>query len=233
MKPADFLLLVKDPAKGKVKRRLGDGVGELHAARLYRTFVEDLLGTFGEASVIPTICYYPAEAGDDILGWLGPRYRYLAQRGEDHPNRLRFAFEDMFAQGSDGVVILASDNPDLPAELLSLASEALGHGDAVLGPTQDGGYYLVGFRRDALVPEAFRDIDWSTERVFRQTADRIEKRGKSLKVLPLWYDVDTAADLRAMFRRSRSSGFRRSRTMEYLQRYPELTAPRSGGEEDA
>lgn len=233
MKPADFLLLVKDPAKGQVKRRLGNGIGELHATRLYRAFVEDLLGTFEGSSLRPTICYYPAEAADDIIGWFGPRYGYLAQRGDDHPERLKCAFEDMFARGSDSVIILASDNPDLPAELLSLASEALVQGDAVLGPTQDGGYYLVGFRRDALVPEAFRDIDWSTERVFGQTADRIEKRGQSLIVLPLWYDVDTAADLRALFVRGRSSDFRGSRTMEYLRRHPELTAPRSGGEEDA
>jgi hypothetical protein len=226
MKPVEFVLLVKNPAKGQAKRRLASGVGDDHSAALYRAFVLDLLATLGEASILPTISYYPADAAGAVEGWLGPRYRYLAQRGRDHPDSLKCAFEDMFAEGFERVAILASDNPDLPAGYLVQASEALGRGDAVLGPTSDGGYYLIGFRRDALVPEAFHDIEWSTERVFLQTANRIRNAGRSLAVLPAWHDVDTVEDLRALAARARGASFCCSRTMAILQGHPDLLCER-------
>lgn len=216
MTAADFLLLVKEPSEGAVKRRLAASIGERYCAGLYRAFVEDLLSAFDSASILPTICYHPAWAGPALLAWLGPRYRYLAQRGADHPDSLRCAFEDMFAKGSEKVIILASDNPDLPARNLSLASEALELEDAVLGPASDGGYYLVGFRRGAFVPGAFRQLDWSTDQVFRQTTERVRLAGRSLALLPVWHDVDTVDDLRELARRGTSPDFARSRTMAYI-----------------
>jgi rSAM/selenodomain-associated transferase 1 len=231
MTPADFLLLVKDPSEGRVKRRLAEGIGGTHSAGLYRAFVLDLLSTFFSASIRPTICYHPASARQAIMAWLGPRYTYLAQRGSDHPDSLRRAFEDMFAAGAEKVVILASDNPDLPAGLLALASEALHCADAVLGPASDGGYYLVGFRRDALVLGAFRQLDWSTDHVFRQTSERIRDAGRSLSVLPVWHDIDNIGDLRELARRGANSDFARSRTMGYLLQNPGILHPGRGDAE--
>ncbi len=233
MKPADFVLLVKNPVAGQVKRRLAAGIGEAHSAGLYRDFVLDLLATFDEASVLPTICYYPAEAGYAILDWLGPRYRYIAQRGRDHPDRLKCAFEDMFSKGAGRVVVMASDNPDLPAEFMVLASEALEHSDAILGPTSDGGYYLVGFRKETFVPDAFSGIDWSTERVGSQTAGKIREAGRSLAVLPAWHDVDTVQDLRTLAARAGGSSFRFSRTMDFLGRHPGLLAEGNDRDKEA
>jgi hypothetical protein len=128
----------------------------------------------------------------------------------------------MFAMGADRAIIVASDSPDLPAKFLNRAIGALHQRDSVLGPAADGGYYLVGFRADTFVPEAFRDIDWSTERVFMQTAKKIKKAGRTIHVLPTWYDIDTAGDLAMLVRRNRSTAFRRSLTMEYLRNHPKL-----------
>ena len=222
MNQTDFVLLVKHPAAGRVKRRLAAGTGECHATGLYRAFVADILSTFAGARLVPTICYYPRYAGADIRRWLGDRYLYLGQRGRDHPGRLRSAFEDMFARGSGRVIIVGSDNPDLPGGIFGQASAALGNNEAVLGPTLDGGYYLLGFRREAFVPEAFSGIDWSTGRVFGQTSARIRSAGRSLAVLPCWSDIDTIDDLRALASRGAASAFHGSLTMEYLRRNPEV-----------
>jgi len=223
MKPTEILLLVRSPVKGNVKRRLAAGIGKSHAGALYRRFVLDMLSTFFSARIVPVICYHPPGSIRTIRRLVGPGLSLLAQRGSDHPGRLRCAFEDMFAMGADRAIIVASDSPDLPAKFLNRAIGALDQSDSVLGPAADGGYYLVGFRADTFVPEAFRDIDWSTERVFMQTAKKIKKAGRTIHVLPTWYDIDTAGDLAMLVRRNRSTAFRRSLTMEYLRNHPKLT----------
>jgi hypothetical protein len=222
MKATDFVLLVKWPAAGRVKRRLAAGIGAGHAAALYQTFVADLLSTFARARVAPTICYHPPGAKNDISRWLGAHHPYLAQRGRDHPGRLRSAFGDLFARGSERVIIVASDNPDLPGKMLVGASKALEKNAAVIGPTADGGYFLIGFRREAFVARAFSRIDWSTNRVFGQTLARIQDAGRSVAVLPQWSDVDTLEDLRALASRGNAPASRRSRTMGYLREHPEV-----------
>jgi hypothetical protein len=232
MKPAEIALLVRSPVEGRVKRRLAAGIGKSHAAALYRCFVLDMLSTFSSARIVPVICYHPPGSIRAIRGLVGPRFDLLAQRGRDHPGRLKCAFEDMFARGADRAIIVASDSPDLPARHVTGAVSALDKNGSVLGPARDGGYYLVGFRADTLVPEAFREIDWSTERVFNQTAGKIIEAGRSVHVLPVWYDIDTADDLSALARRNRSTPFRRSQTMEYLGKHPGLTHIPPGAAQD-
>jgi len=233
MKPTEIALLVRSPVEGRVKRRLAAGIGRSHAAALYGRFVLDMLSTFESARIVPVICYHPAGSIRAIRKLVGPGFDLLAQRGSDHPGRLRCAFEDMFARGADRAIVVASDSPDLPVKYMTEAAAALDKKDSVLGPTEDGGYYLAGFYADTFVPEAFRDIDWSTERVFNQTAGKIIKAGRSVHVLPVWYDIDTAEDLSALARRNRSTPFRRSQTMEYLRKHPGLTQNPPGAAKDA
>jgi rSAM/selenodomain-associated transferase 1 len=223
MKPTEILLLVRSPVEGRVKRRLAAGIGRSHAAALYGRFVLDMLSTFESIRKVPMICYHPPGSVRTIRGLVGPGLSLLAQRGGDHPGRLRCAFEDVFARGAERAIIVASDSPDIPAKFLTMAIGALDKNDSVLGPAEDGGYYLVGFCAKTFVPEAFKDIDWSTERAFGQTAGKIKRAGISLHVLPVWYDIDTARDLSALVRRNRSTAFRRSLTMEYLRNNPGLT----------
>lgn len=232
MSTVEAALLVRSPAKGRAKRRLAADIGTTHAAALYRRFVPDMLASFEEASVEPVLCHHPPGDRGAIRRWLGPGHRLQGQRGRGHPMRLRHAFEDLFADGAGRVVVFASDVPDLPARLISRAVRALERTDAVLGPSADGGYYVIGFRRDRFVPGAFSGIDWSGERTFDQTAGIVRGAGRRLGILPGWRDVDTADDLVALVRRNRATAFRGSLTMRYLLQHPEVLASRTGDARD-
>jgi glycosyltransferase A (GT-A) superfamily protein (DUF2064 family) len=118
--------------------------------------------------------------------------------------------------GSSRAVLIGSDIPDLPESILSEAFRSLDDHDAVLGPARDGGYYLIGFRRDTFVPDVFRGIEWSTDRVFAETRRKLEQATRSVYLLPEWSDVDTPEDLRDLKERNEGTAFAKSRTMKYL-----------------
>jgi glycosyltransferase A (GT-A) superfamily protein (DUF2064 family) len=99
----------------------------------------------------------------------------------------------LLASGHSGVMALNSDGPTLPASHLEQGIDRLDEADVVLGPGEDGGYYLIGFKEPH--PGLFQEIDWSTERVMAQTLARAESLGLNVFLLPAWYDVDTASDL--------------------------------------
>ena len=121
-----------------------------------------------------------------------------------------------FAQGYDRAVIIGSDSPDLPGGLVSEAFSSLETSDAVVGPSPDGGYYLIGFRNGTFLPEAFDGIEWSTDTVFRKTIEVMDEQGLRVHVLPEWQDVDTLIDLVNLVRRNRDCEFRCSRTMSII-----------------
>jgi len=213
----DFVLLVKNPAPGAVKSRLAAVTGDARAAGLYRLFVLDMLASFEKASVSPVICFHPPKAAAAIREWLGPRYHFLAQRGDDHPARLRHAFEDLFAEGAGKVIVFASDLPDLPAKIIKQAGRELKKAGTVIGPCADGGYYAIGFRRESFVPEAFEGIAWSTVETLYQTVGTLVLAGHRPALLPEWPDIDTPEDLVGLYERNRRTAFRSSRTMEHLR----------------
>jgi glycosyltransferase A (GT-A) superfamily protein (DUF2064 family) len=104
-------------------------------------------------------------------------------------------FAQLFAREYTGVLLTGSDLPTLPAEVFQQALALLNspETDVVLGPSEDGGYYLIGLR--TLYPAVFDDMIWSTPQVFADTVHRAERLGLSVAVLPRWYDIDTPADL--------------------------------------
>ena len=119
--------------------------------------------------------------------------------------------------GFSKVALIGSDLPDLPADFLNLGLRALDTHQALLGPSDDGGYYLIGFSKDAFLPEAFDNIAWGTDRVFAHTVKILKRHRKKLYVLPRWHDVDTLEDLKLLVARSRNTDFRNSRTFSFLQ----------------
>jgi glycosyltransferase A (GT-A) superfamily protein (DUF2064 family) len=129
---------------------------------------------------------------------------------------MKNCFQRCFADGFSQVVIIGSDIPDLPPETFAEAFTALERRDAVIGPAVDGGYYLVGFREETFIPEAFEGIAWSTEGVFAETLERLIRAGVGVHRLPSRRDVDTPEDLRDLVRRNRNTPFARSRTMACL-----------------
>ena len=105
---------------------------------------------------------------------------------------MRRALQDRFAEGYDKAVIIGSDSPSLPVTYIE---RALGSDkDLVLGPSTDGGYYLIGMR--GKVVEVFDGVSWGTQKVLRETCAHLEQDGAELELLPVWYDIDNPEDLR-------------------------------------
>jgi rSAM/selenodomain-associated transferase 1 len=212
-----IILFAKYPAPGRVKTRLAKQLGPERAAELYRNFVLDILDTLQSLDVPLRIFFEPPEALDEFRTWLGDDYRYVSQTGPALGQRMKNALVHTFAEGFSKVALIGSDLPDLPADFLNLGLRALDTHQALLGPSDDGGYYLIGFSRDAFLPEAFDDIAWGTDRVFAHTVKILKRHRRKLYVLPRWHDVDTLEDLKSLVARSRNTDFRKSRTFSFLQ----------------
>lgn len=190
-------LMAKWPVPGKVKTRLE--LEPRDAARLYTAFVADLmveLAGVAEATVLVVAGREPPplDAGDAAPlpdGWL--RWPVVRQRGQDLGARLDAAFEDL-GVGSRPVVLVGADHPDLPRHEVESAFAILASSDVVLGPTLDGGYYLIGLNRP--LSGLFRDMPWSTPDLLRATIERALALGLLARATRPWYDVDRPADLR-------------------------------------
>jgi uncharacterized protein len=213
-----ILLFIKEPVAGRVKSRLSAFLGADAALDLYRSFVLDMLTSI-EASGIPfRVCFHPPDAEAAIRQWLGGHLAYQPQEGDDVGERMEHAFTQVFAEGCPRAVLVGSDIPDLPPAAFSEAIRDLDDHDAVIGPAQDGGYYLIGFRTNTFLPEIFRDIEWSTADVFSKTMQILDRSCRKVLQLPRWRDVDTLDDLRDLVARNDDTAFRGSRTMKYLSK---------------
>jgi rSAM/selenodomain-associated transferase 1 len=212
------IMLVKNPAKTTVKSRLAASLDGQTASSLYKCFVSDLLETHRQAEWPLIILFYPPDAREDMESWLGSGYTLIPQRGADLGERMKNAFEGAFAQGFHGALLIGSDSPDLTNQVFDEAFTSLTNHDAVIGPSLDGGYYLIGFKGDTFLPRAFENIAWSTPEVFEQTMSIFKERGYRVHELPWRRDIDTRDDLKTIFSENMDTPFAESTTMEYLRR---------------
>jgi rSAM/selenodomain-associated transferase 1 len=212
------ILFVKNPSKTQVKSRLAAVLGSAAALFLYECFVQDLLETINQGGWPLIIAFYPSDAEEEMESWLGSGYTCRPQRGEDLGERMKNAFSDAFSQGFRSVLLIGSDIPDLSNRLLGEAFASLRTNDAVIGPSLDGGYYLIGFKHDASAPDVFEGVAWSTPEVFAQTMHIFRKAGYRVHELPSWGDIDTYDDLKALFSRSAGTPFADSATMRHLRK---------------
>ncbi len=215
-----LFVMAKDPRAGQVKTRLCPPLTPDTAARLYRCFLSDVLDlAAGVPDVDPVVAYSPPEAHAEFARLTSGRFQLVPQVGADLGARLENTFGALFQQGYERVAAVSTDSPDLPAEYLREAFTGLEEAPVVLGPCPDGGYYLIGLTRQ--IPELFRDMPWSTERVVPETEARARRLGAKLVRLPEWHDVDTAADLDRLMRDlvgDRRSACRAPRTARFCQR---------------
>ena len=201
------VLFVKNPEAGKVKTRLQTACTPREAARLYRAFVLDSAAALAASGAeLKVVAYAPAGAGADIAALLGDGpWELVPQPETDLGGRMDGLMRWSFGRGSRRTVIIGSDSPSLPAARIDEALEALKGRDLVLGPSTDGGYYLVGQSRADSAP--FEGVEWSSGRVLEQTLEKCAHLDMGL--LPPWYDVDTpseAAFLRVHLRALRRAG---------------------------
>jgi rSAM/selenodomain-associated transferase 1 len=201
-------LMTKAPRAGKVKTRLVPPLTNEEAAHLNRCFLQDtgaaisaccgLTGPTSRGIAHGVAVYTPVGAELDYADILPTDFSLLPQRGEDFGERLYSAAEDLFKCGFDTVCLIDSDSPTVPAENFTRAIELLSlPGDrVVLGPCDDGGYYLIGLKQPHR--EVFEEIDWSTEWVFEQTKQRAKQIGVGVHEVPRGLDVDDHAMLRRL-----------------------------------
>jgi uncharacterized protein len=192
-------VMAKAPRPGKVKTRLAPPLTLDQAAAINICFLQDTteniaaVATSGHAAGV--ISYTPI--GDEALfeNLLPTDFALIPQRGDGFGERLLATAQNLLACGYGSVCLIDSDSPTVPAAAFEQAvSELAKPGDRiVLGPSHDGGYYLIGLQRAH--PEPFANITWSTSTVFTETVDAAKSAGIETVILPLWYDVDDPATL--------------------------------------
>ena len=195
-------VMTKAPQAGQVKTRLVPPLTPEQAAELNKCFLRDTAAAISDAIAGHNACgiavYTPIgaeSAYDDIFS---SNFSLLPQRGKEFGERLYLAAQDLFQCGFKSVCLIDSDSPTVPAENFAQAVKLLLRpGDrTVLGPCDDGGYYLIGLKKPHR--ELFERIDWSTERVLAQTIQRVREIGLEVELLEPGYDVDDGASLRRL-----------------------------------
>lgn len=187
-----LLIFLKEPQPGRVKTRLARQVGDVAASHVARTCAELLCKRLRGYCDQTVVRVHPPAAVARVQAWLGGAWQVQAQQGRTLGARLCRAVEEALQQGIERVLILGTDSPWLTPATLEEAFEALRTSDVVLGPTEDGGYYLIGVR--GRWPALFQRIAWGTSRVCAQTQARARRLGLSVHVLRPGYDIDRYED---------------------------------------
>lgn len=212
------IMFVRSPEAGTVKSRLAATVGEDAALELYRCFVSDMMEMLTRGGYLLHVFFYPPGARQRVVEWLGEQHMLFPQSGNDLGERMKNAFKKVFSRGVASAILIGSDIPDLPGPIIDEALASLADDDAVVGPSYDGGYYLIGFRADTFLPRAFDGIAWSTPEVFAQTVHTLGEQGRRVHLLPEWRDIDTIEDLRGLFHGNQATPFAGSATMQHMRR---------------
>jgi rSAM/selenodomain-associated transferase 1 len=182
------IIMAKVPEAGKVKTRLQPRLTPEQSAELAECLLRDTITKVAGEQNQLIIAYSPADGRDFFDQFSQHKIIYLLQKGLDLGERMFNAFDFAFAQKMDSVVMIGTDSPTFPAKYIDNAFEYLESSDAVLGETEDGGYYLIGLR--TLKQEIFENVEWSSPETFKQTAENLRNLGLNVSFLPKWYDVD-------------------------------------------
>jgi rSAM/selenodomain-associated transferase 1 len=196
-----LIIMAKQPKAGQTKTRLSPPLSPAQAAELYACLLLDTVDVVrrlaGQMPLTPFIAFYPAQ-GERDFRTLAPGFQLLAQEGKSLNERLAGALLAVQDQGYEQVAAINSDSPALPLDYLARAYQELDDPrvDLVLGPCEDGGYYLIAWKRP--YPHLVREVTMSTSTVLADTVALAHRGGLQVALLPSWYDVDDAAALARM-----------------------------------
>lgn len=185
------MIFTKNPLLGKVKTRLASTMGDEKALQVYQKLLEHTHEITSQIQVDKVVFYSDFVNEDDI--WNRAEFQKMLQRGDNLGDKMSNAFIEAFDMGYKGVVIIGSDCIELNSEILMDAFTILEESDIVLGPANDGGYYLLGMQKHH--KQLFENKSWSTENVLPDTLLDISNLKLSLKLLPTLSDVDEEKDL--------------------------------------
>ena len=213
-------IMAKAPIAGQAKTRLIPRLGAEHAAMLYQEMLLDTIELVAEAlngsGALSIVC--PTSADRTALKQIVPSaIQVVADETGSLMGGLGYGLTYHITQGYDHVILLDGDSPTLPVRYLQSAFDALGSADVVLGPTMDGGYYLIGACQSQPALFKWEHLDSTT--ICAQTHVRAEALGLRVRVLPSWYDVDTSEDLQRLVDDLRLHPGGAPHTREFLMRY--------------
>jgi rSAM/selenodomain-associated transferase 1 len=219
-------VMAKVPAAGHVKTRLCPPLAPDEAATLARCFLLDRIDQLGDvADGDAMVAFAPREREGEMRLLVPAGVRLVPQEGADLGARLDRVLTELLAEGYTGAIAVDADSPTLPTAYLRRACATLldGAADVVVGPCEDGGYYLIGLRMPA--PALFAAMPWSTPAVTAETLARGRRLGLRLALLPGWFDVDRGEDLARLRSPAATEAFWPRRTLAFLSalRAPGMT----------
>ena len=184
-----LIIFVRNPVLGKVKTRLATTIGDERALLLYGQLLQHTKTITQQITSVKFVFYADYLNEDDV--WNG--YQKRLQCGNDLGERMKNAFEELFTQGFEKVCIIGSDCYELTADIINEALESLDFCKTVIGPANDGGYYLLGMQFP--FKDVFSNIEWSTKTVFTDTINKINTQSLSCHLLTYLNDIDDEEDL--------------------------------------
>lgn len=186
-----LMIFIKNPILGKVKTRLAKSIGDEKALIIYKELLQKTIDIAINTEYHRELWYSSYIDENDQAD---PKlFNKMLQVGHNLGERMSHSFSMAFENGFGKAVIIGSDCPDLTEERIKTAFKSLEHSDLVIGPSIDGGYYLLGMNR--YQPELFSGIEWSESTVFESTIGKAKKIGLRISELPALNDIDTIEDL--------------------------------------
>lgn len=190
-----LVVMARVPEVGKVKTRLTAALGESGAFELYKCLLKDLLfriATLNNKDIF--IFHTPDKITEELTSIIPDNMHLTPQEGNDLGERMFNAIENLLDDGYKSVVVIGSDSPDIPLDSIEEGFLKLeGDESFVIGPSTDGGYYLIGANCPIYTP--FENINWGTDGVFESTISNLQKAGINYELLGEWHDIDTEEDL--------------------------------------
>jgi len=187
-----LIVFIKNTVKGKVKTRLAKDLGDDKALEIYKLLLSHTQLITKDLSTSKSIYYSEKIEANDI--WNKNRYFKQIQKGKDLGEKMLNAFQDEFNNQYNSICIIGCDCYDLSSDVIEMAFESLHKHDFVIGPANDGGYYLIGMNK--FTPQIFENKTYSTHHVFGEAIQEIKKLNKSYFVLPELTDIDDINDLK-------------------------------------
>jgi uncharacterized protein len=213
--------MAKVPTAGAVKTRLEPHLSPDECAALAGAFLQDTVNKAKKVCENVILAYSPPQKTNALRKLAPSQSIFIEQTGSGLGERMFNAFKFAFEQKSDSIVMIGTDSPTVPADFIEQAFEFLElESDAVLGKTEDGGFYLIGLRK--LVKEIFENVEWSSPETFEQVFENIHNLNLHLRETPGWYDVDTKADLeklREEFLHNENARRRAPKTFDWVKQH--------------
>ena len=222
-----LVIMAKAPKPGVVKTRLAQSLPLAAVVELYRCLLDDTMALARSLDDVQVAIMCPASDVEDLSRTVGDSIPIVAQSGDGLAAGLTSVFAHFAATGHRRIVAFNSDSPHLPASVLKSAFRALAQRDVVIGPTHDGGYYLVG--ATAPHPGLFAGDGLGTTNAYEALLGRVRALGLSVSLTDPFYDIDVADDLTRLAGELESVPARAPRTAQWLMEWRKAIPPEQSG----